>query len=108
VKNLESQVEVIQANEELSVEAKVQIIARLRERVALDRAAANRLSARKQELAYEDPNPISTRDTATHFISHTEVLTDSRSNPSRWTQISRRECVAARAFFSLQEAYAAR
>jgi hypothetical protein len=44
----------------------------------------------------------------TRFASHTTVLPEKSGDEARWTPISRKECIAARAFFSLQEAYRAR
>jgi hypothetical protein len=109
IQNRESQIQAVQANAELGAEEKESLIARLRSMVSAERIKANRLDSRKRELAYEDirPNPAN-REQATRFLSHTDVLTDDRKNPTRWTRLSRRECKCARAFFSLQEAYGAR
>lgn len=109
VKDREQQIQAVLANEELSAEAREALAAKLREAVCAARVRANRISTRKQELAYEDRRPAtSVRNHVRTFPTHTMQYTDEKSHPLRWVRISRRGASAVRAFFAVQEAYAAR
>jgi hypothetical protein len=107
IKDRESQIQAVASNTDLSAEDRDALVGRLRSMVAAARSAANRLSYRQKELAHTDTRPV-TADSkrGTHFVSHTDVLTDDRKNPTKWTQLSRRQCKCTRAFFAVAEAYA--
>lgn len=107
-KDRESQIGAILANDELSAEQKDAVVGRVRESIKANRSQANRLESRKQELAYSDTKGAAPTPTPERFLSHAEVLTDSREHPTRWARLSRRQCKCARAFFAVQEAYGAR
>jgi len=107
IQNRQSQIEAVMANDELDSEQKEAIVEKIRLRIGQDHAAANRMQARKQELAYEDTRPVQSAPRARGFISHSDVLVDS-GRDTKWTRLSRRECKCSRAFFAVQEAYGCR
>lgn len=106
VKEREQQIAAVQANDELDAEQKASLVTRLRAFVGNVHAQANRLDARRKELAYEDRSPnAAVRSQTPGFISHTEILLE---RDTKWTRLNRRECKCGRAFYAVQEAYAAR
>lgn len=106
LKTNEERIAAIQFNEDLGAEEKVALIKHLQDSSKALHSRKNRLEARKSQLAFEDVDGTPTLAQPTHFLSHTEVIPDRASDEALWRQISRRQCKCARAFFTLQEAYA--
>ena len=107
LKTNEERIAAIQFNDELGAEEKAALVKQLQEASKLLQSRKNTLEKRQKELAYEDVDGIQSVPgfKPSHFAVETEQLAE--RGPARMVQISRRACKCTRAFFAVQDCFAA-